>query len=389
MTQASQRPRAAEFFAGIGLVRLALEQAGIEVVFANDISETKYRIYEENFPAEHFALCDVAQLAAVDIPDIEIATASFPCTDLSLAGNRAGIRGAESGTFWEFTRVLKEMDDRRPQVVLLENVGGLGSSAAGRDLREAILELNRLGYWCDIVALDAVHFVPQSRPRVFIVGSQRKTADGRFPVESALRPRWILEFARKNPDLDVQWQPLFLPISRDQVLSDVVEQLPSDDPRWWDVDRKGKFENSLSKLNHARLENLRKSTRKVWATAYRRTRGGVAVWEMRTDGISGCLRTARGGSSKQAVVEAGRGGFRVRWMTPREYARLQGAPEFQFSRVSQVQAMSGFGDAVCVPAVAWLASAYLKPLVCDESRSVVTYGGEQVRSASRSRPDTG
>lgn len=360
MTQAA---RAAEFFAGIGLVRLALEQAGIAVVFANDFSEIKYRIYGENFSTDHFALCDVAQLTADEIPDVDIATASFPCTDLSLAGNRAGIRGTESGTFWEFTRLLKEMDDRRPKVVLLENVGGLGSSRAGEDLREAVLELNRLGYWCDIIVLDAVHFVPQSRPRVFIVGAPRASSARQVPDNGPLRPKWVIEFARSNPDLDLQWQPLALPAELESRLNDVVERLVPDDERWWDTDRSGRFETSLSELNQARLAKMKRSRAKVWATAYRRTRAGVAVWEIRDDGISGCLRTARGGSSKQAVVEACQDRFRVRWMTPLEYARLQGAPEFRFSSVSAAQAMTGFGDAVCVPAVTWLATHYLRPLL--------------------------
>ena len=84
--------------------------------------------------------------------------------------------------------------------------------------------------------------------------------------------------------------------------------------------------------------------------------------EIRNDDIAGCLRTARGGSSRQAVVEAGRGAARVRWMTPREYARLQGAPEgFDFSPVSEAQALYGFGDAVCVPLIRWLADHALVP----------------------------
>ena len=60
------------------------------------------------------------------------------------------------------------------------------------------------------------------------------------------------------------------------------------------------------------------------------------MWEIRSDDIAGCLRTARGGSSRQALVEAGHGELRVRWMTPREYARLQGAPEhFDYSAVTE------------------------------------------------------
>src|SRR6516165_9567643 len=108
-----QTLRAAEFFAGIGLVKLALEQEGFEVVFANDVDPRKHRIYSANFDSSHFVLDDIRNLRGADIPDIDLATASFPCTDLSLAGNRAGLAGKESGMFWEFARVLGEMGARR------------------------------------------------------------------------------------------------------------------------------------------------------------------------------------------------------------------------------------------------------------------------------------
>lgn len=100
-----------------------------------------------------------------------------------------------------------------------------------------------------------------------------------------------------------------------------------------------------------------------YRTAYRRTRNGVAVWEVRPDDISGCLRTARGGSSKQAVVRLGNKRLQVRWMTPREYARLMGAGDYDLSAARNNQALFGFGDAVAVPAVSWLAENYLMPLV--------------------------
>lgn len=88
------------------------------------------------------------------------------------------------------------------------------------------------------------------------------------------------------------------------------------------------------------------------------------MWEIRSDDIAGCLRTARGGSSRQAVVEAAANSVRVRWMTPREYARLQGAPEeFDYSAVTEIQALSGFGDAVSVPVISWLAENALRPAI--------------------------
>ena len=101
----NSRLRVAEFFAGMGLVRTALEQSGFRVVFANDISPVKLAIYAANHGAEDFALCDISNLSGGNVPGIDLATASFPCTDLSVAGGRAGLAGSESGLFWQFTRI--------------------------------------------------------------------------------------------------------------------------------------------------------------------------------------------------------------------------------------------------------------------------------------------
>ena len=114
----------AEFFAGIGLVRLALENEGWNGVFANDFDPAKLEIYSQNFDSKDFHLVDIAELQAKHIPDVTLATASFPCTDLSLAGARQGLAGKESGTLWRFLEILEDMGSRRPPLVLLENVPG-------------------------------------------------------------------------------------------------------------------------------------------------------------------------------------------------------------------------------------------------------------------------
>src|SRR5690606_4321850 len=137
-------------------------------------------------------------------------------------------------------------------------------------------------------------------------------------------------------------------------LSSIVESVPPEDERWWDERRTAAFLASLSAIQAERLDALRKAKGISYRTAYRRTRNGVPMWEIRSDDIAGCLRTASGGSSKQALVKAGRGEVRVRWMTPREYARLMGADDYRLDGVRRNQALFGFGDAVCVPAVAWL-----------------------------------
>lgn len=364
----SRSPRAAEFFAGIGLVRRGLEEAGIQVAWANDISPVKRALYTSNVhsPEEgaYFELRDVWEVKGEEIPPVDLVTASSPCTDLSLAGWRTGLSGPESSAVWGFVQALGNMRPR-PQAVMLENVVGLATSHSGADLRALIVAFNGLGYSCDIFAIDAAHFVPQSRPRLFVIGLQDPP---RLPTpiyeDDWLRPTPIRRFLHANGDLVLHRVTLAPPPKCQLSLAQVVERLPATSTKWWPMERLDRFVGSLAPLQHKRLEALRETRDLTWRTAYRRTRDGVAKWEIRNDAISGCLRTARGGSSKQALVEAGQGAVRIRWMTPREYARLMGASDFRVDAVTENQALFGLGDAVCVPVITWIAERYLMPHLC-------------------------
>ena len=353
--------RVAEFFAGIGLMRAGLQRAGLRVIWANDIDPQKAKLYSENFGGEELRVGDIRNVSGADIPQVEVATASFPCTDLSLAGGRAGLAGDESGTFWEFARVVEQMGRRRPAVVLLENVIGFATSHGGQDLVAAVRRLNALGYVCDVLTLDARYFVPQSRPRIFVVGNRKAKSQHGPWVPSATCPPWLVRFYNQHHNtLRLMQQQLpELPASEGVRLSSAVERLPATHQRWWDNDRLQKFKDSLSALQRGRLTRLVAESRVSWRTAYRRTRAGVAVWEIRSDEIAGCLRTSRGGSSRQAIVEAGAGQMRVRWMTPFEYAALQGVPDFILGFSRESPSVFGFGDAVCVPVIEWLAKNHL------------------------------
>jgi DNA (cytosine-5)-methyltransferase 1 len=150
----------AEFFAGIGLMRIGLERSGWHIAFANDIDEDKWQMYRDQFGnTGEFVLGDIHALNPEMIPDIALATASFPCNDLSLAGARKGLAGEQSSAFWGFIEILTKMERRRPPMVLLENVTGFLTSHDGNDFRDALLALNRLGYAVDSFIIDAVRFV--------------------------------------------------------------------------------------------------------------------------------------------------------------------------------------------------------------------------------------
>jgi DNA mismatch endonuclease Vsr len=183
----------AEFFAGIGLMRAGLEKEGWTVVFANDIDEQKKKMYDAHFGNDdgHFVLDDIHKLRGDQIPNCTLATASFPCNDLSLAGSRAGLKGEQSSAFWGFIDVLNKMK-AKPPLVLIENVTGFLTSQNGRDFTESLVALNSLGYSVDAFILDAADFVPQSRQRLFILGSlgtERHQCPSRNSVESSCTSR--------------------------------------------------------------------------------------------------------------------------------------------------------------------------------------------------------
>lgn len=365
----SHSPSVLEFFAGIGLARVGLERAGFRVAWSNDYEPDKWALYNRNFPqdagsAEHtYVVGDVGTVAGEDLPrGASLAWASSPCTDLSLAGNRRGLAGTQSSAFWHFIRLLEELEDDAPDTVVLENVVGLATSNGGDDLTAAIRAFNQLGYSIDILMIDARRFVPQSRPRLFVVGAKNppESVPGANPE---LRPENLQGFFRDSTLTTHQALLPDAPAILVEGFGKLAEAMPADDARWWDEARTQKFIDSLSPVQLSRITEMRGSAGVKHRTAYRRTRHGQAVWEVRPDDISGCLRTARGGSSKQAVVQLGNGRLRVRWMTPREYARLMGVGDFDLSGARDNQAFFAFGDAVAAPVVGWLSENYLLPVV--------------------------
>lgn len=360
-----------EFFAGIGLMRLGLEAAGWSVAFANDIDEDKFAMYRTQFAdaEDHFVLDDIHRLNAAAIPTVGLATASFPCNDLSLAGMRSGLGGQQSSAFWGFTRILEEMGDRRPPLVLLENVAGFLTSNKGADIREALLALNRIGYAVDIVMIDAERFVPQSRVRLFVIGSLESKGPSQVRetasfYQSAVRPRGIADFIFAHPEIhwSIRWLPS--PPQRSISLSDILETLPEDSDFWWSKERTDYLVSQMSEKHAAKLQTMREGDALSYGTVFRRVRNKRSMAELRTDGVAGCLRTPRGGSGRQILVAAGKGTVRARLLTPRECARLMGADNFKIETTLN-KALFGFGDAVCIPVIAWLAEQYLNPLACE------------------------
>ena len=356
----------AEFFAGIGLMRIGLELSGWQIRFANDIDADKWQMYRDHFgETGEFVRGDIHDLSADEVPTVGLATASFPCNDLSLAGARQGLAGSQSSAFWGFIDVLTKMKRRAPRVVLLENVTGFLTSHDGNDFRDALVALNKLGYLVDAFIIDAVRFVPQSRQRLFVVGIKAKedaelNDTPRF-YESEVRPPALADFILWN--LDLNWRIRRLPPLPNRTLSlqDILEKLSPNSAMWWSRQRCEYLLNQMSEKHRAQADAMIMKKGLSYGTVFRRVRAGKSMAELRTDGVAGCLRTPRGGSGRQILFVAGNGSFCVRLLTATECARLMGAGEFTIN-VALNQALFGFGDAVCVPVIQWIGENYLNPV---------------------------
>ncbi|NJE81454.1 DNA cytosine methyltransferase [Olsenella sp. SW781] len=337
-----------EFFAGSGLVSVGLAPA-FKASWANDVSKRKARVYRANLDGEALHLGDVSEVDGASLPDAVLSWASFPCQDLSLAGNIGGIHSARSGLVWQWLRILDELGERAPKVICLENVIGLVSSKGGNDYRLLHAALVNRGYRVGAVVINADRFVPQSRPRVFVMGTKGKVPEHLISDG----PTWAHSpaLARLGETIEgFTWWNLPEPEARTTEIDDVIEQVEYDK------------DNVTALVPQRHVEKFRLSGRK-FATGYRRTRNGKQVLELRCDGIAGCLRTPAGGSSRQYIVQREGKRLHARLLTAREAARLMGAPDDFELPGTYNDAYFAMGDAVVAPVVHFLSENALRELV--------------------------
>lgn len=175
----------ASFFSGIGGFDLGFQNAGFQIRYQCETNEFCSAVLRKHWPTVHRDddIRKVTDTAGIPVSDVWVG--GFPCQDVSLArmGPRAGLKGKQSGLFHEFYRLLEQ---GRPRVLLIENVPGLLSSHGGRDFHLIVRALAELGYGVGWRVLNSKDFgVPQSRQRVFIVGSY---GEGQGPAEILFEP---------------------------------------------------------------------------------------------------------------------------------------------------------------------------------------------------------
>ncbi|WP_068875315.1 MULTISPECIES: DNA cytosine methyltransferase [unclassified Phenylobacterium] len=356
-----------EFFAGGGMARLGLG-AGWSCAFANDFDPVKAATYRANFPDadDHFHEGDVWKLSVENLPcRADLAWASSPCQDFSLAGARAGLSGGRSSAFFGFWRLMEALDEggRAPRIIVIENVVGLLTSHGGADFAALGAALGALGYRFGALEIDAASLLPQSRPRVFVIAARDipagLTGDSPFHTRAVRAAHAALP---ADAAANWVWWRLAAPPARNTDLAALLE--PDEAVAWHSPEETARLVDLMGPLHRARLGAV---TGRAVGAVFRRTRiedgRPTQRAEVRFDGLAGCLRTPRGGSSRQSIVVVEGGRVRSRLLSPREAARLMGLPDAYALPRTTTGALHVAGDGVAVPVVRWLAGELLEPLL--------------------------
>lgn len=365
-----------EFFAGGGMARAGLGD-GWRCILANDIDEKKAASYASNWGDDHLLLADVNVLTTNDLVGrADLAWASFPCQDLSLAGAGAGIRAERSGTFWPFWELMRGLnkEGRGPRLIVLENVYGALTSHEGKDFAAIASALAGSNYRFGAVVIDAVHFLPQSRPRLFVIGVHPDLETPPQLYSSAPQLQWhpkaLIEAhaeISKSAALKWLWWNLAFPSSRKTVLSELIEDIPQG-VEWHTTQETKRLLAMMTEVNLRKVRQAKKLGSRVIGTIYKRTRNGIQRAEVRFDNIAGCLRTPSGGSSRQTIIVVEGDTVRSRLLSPREAARLMGLPEDYILPTNYNTAYHLAGDGVVVPVVRHLALQILEPILQNDKQ---------------------
>lgn len=328
----------ASLFSGIGGFDLGLELAGVETVAQCEIDDHARVVLAHHWP-EVTRYHDITKLDGRDLRGVDVITGGFPCQDLSVAGKRRGLSGARSGLFFQLARVVEEA---RPRLLVWENVPGLLSQDRGGAMREVVGELARIGYFGAWRVLDSqFHGIPQRRRRVFGAFAPGSTGGWACGAAVLLEP----EGGGWNPaegegtgagvadgldggaggDSGKEQQRTFVP--------DVAFACGAQDAKGVSQ-RDSQTTLVASPLRAVEGHHGHSSPRGGWV------------------GQPCGLRFAAGQSGgTQYVMTQG-----VRRLTPLEYERLQGFPDFwtNVDGMSDTQRYRQLGNAVSVPAAYWI-----------------------------------
>ena len=365
-------------------------------VYANDVDPMKAAVYAANWGKDSLKIKDIHAVATEDMPGrADLAWASFPCQDLSCAGNGLGLgdpRGklqTRSGTFWPFIGLMGELKDRRrvPKIIVIENVVGLLTTNSGSAFRSVATALAALDYRVGTVVIDARWFVPQSRPRVFVIAIARGVPIPRGITAAGPKAPWhpeavVRAWKALPTSVSSNWiwfDPGQVPTLR-KTLSDIVSDRARGS-RWHTKSETRRLFSMMSAINLQKLREAQQTGRRMVASLFLRMRPIKSVnrqcAEISFEEISGCLRTPKGGGSRPRVLVVRGKRMKSRLLSPKEAAKLMGLRASYKLPPQYEAAFRVLGDGVVVPVVSFLRSTILEPVLRSSKKS----------SPRRKRPD--
>lgn len=301
-------------FAGIGGIDLGFEQAGCDIVWANEIDKYACKTYRLNFGEDYLVEGDIKDISTKDIPKFDILTAGFPCQAFSSVGLLQGFDDPRGNLFFEVIRVVKDV---KPRVVFLENVANLLKHDDGNTFKVIKSMLEELGYTVLFQVMNAKEYgnLPQQRNRIYIVAFRFKKNLAKF----------------KYPEM--------IPLTR--TAFDLYDKEKKEDKYYMDGHR----------MWDRMMEYMTERDR-----VYRFTDWGLS---RSREGICPTLLAAMG--SRFERIPFFYDDYSVRLMTPRECARMQGFPEdYMLPETNEKQVYKQIGNSVAVPVVYRIAENIVK-----------------------------
>ena len=308
------KPRVCSLFAGIGGIDTAFEQAGFEIVWANEIDKDACKTYRYNFPNTVLSEGDIKNINAFDIPDFDVLTAGFPCQSFSVCGNKKGFADERGNLFFEIMRIA---DEKNPQVIFLENVANLTEHDNGKTFNRIHNELVERNYYIRYIIADACNYgIPQHRTRTYIVAFK--------------------DFGMCNSFVFPDEQPL-----KKHIFDIIDRSLKAEDKFYLSEDSA-----QYRKMNAAITDNNQ---------IYRFSDYGV---QKSKDNICFTLKANMGTWYDRVPVI--RDDFGIRTITPKECLALQGfPPSFDFPDIPLRSMYKQCGNTVVVPVVKSIAKCIL------------------------------
>lgn len=378
-------------FAGVGGFDLAFNQSGMNCIGYAEIDKFASKVMEHRFPdAKNYG--DVRNVTKESVgQSVDLVCGGFPCTDLSVAGKRAGLAGERSGLWYEFHRIIAELN---PVWVEIENVPGLLSSNGGRDMGIILGALAELGYGYAYRVLDAQYFgVAQRRRRVFIVANSRNwtyPAKVLFEPESSpwdsppsretgqdpagcLTARAGKDGADANGQIDKLTVAMAINSRNNRYDAESQTSIPFSTHSHYDYKEseqaatlQGRQNRQRGDTNLVAFHNRQDPdpSGEITHPLGAKDNGMGIAWEMshpddpvRESGDVAPTLQHRMGTGDNQVPLIG-----VRRLTPLECERLQGFPDewTNVDEMSDTQRYKQMGNAVCVPVVRWIADRIIK-----------------------------